>query len=123
MPVLRQVAALVLAALAAALGALILGEYEQAGATPFIGGVLFGLAVGEIVLTVTHRGTTVLAVGAALVSAAGLGWAAWISSGRGIAPVPGVAYAGTALGAIVSGTWVAAAGRRRLQTAAGPRDD
>lgn len=123
MPLFRQVAALVVAAMASALGALILGEYEQAGVTPFVGGVLFGLAVAELVLTVTHRGTTVLAVGAAVVSAAGLGWAVWISSGRGIAPVPGVAYAGVALGAIVSGAWVTASGRRRKpHPAAAPQE-
>ena len=91
-----------------------MGEYEQAGATPFIAGVLFGLAVGELVLTVAHRGTAVLAGGAALVSAGGLGWAAWISSGSGIAPVPGVAYVGVALGAVVAACWVAASGRGRL---------
>ena len=112
----RQLMALVSAALAAALGALILGEYEQAGATPYIAGVLFGLAVAELVLTVAHQATVPLAAGAALVSAGGLGWAAWISSGSGIAPLPAVAYAGVALGAVVAGTWVAVSGRGR-----GPR--
>ncbi|GAC1589598.1 MAG: hypothetical protein NVS3B21_06360 [Acidimicrobiales bacterium] len=122
-PIPRQVMALVVAALAAALGALILGEYEQAGATPYIAGVLFGLAVAELVLTVAHRGTVPLAAGAALVSAGGLGWAAWISSGSGIAPVPAVAYAGVSLGAIVAGAWVAVSGRGRgPRSTTGPRN-
>ena len=40
------------AAAAAALGALILGEYEFTGTLPWVAGPLFGLVIGEVVVGV-----------------------------------------------------------------------
>src|SRR5438067_13336512 len=95
---MRQLLAGVVAVAGSALGALILGEYELAGATPFVAGALFGLVVAEVVLTIAKprpaRGTA-----AAAVAAPGLGmvWAAWISAGHVWRYVPHVAGAGMVL--------------------------
>lgn len=106
----------------AALGALILGEYELVGATPYVAGVLFGLVVAEVVLTVAGLGTPVLAAAAGGASGLGMWWAVWISSGRGVVPIPAPAYAGVALSVVVSLAWLAAPGRWRRPGRSG-RDD
>ena len=97
----------------AAVGALILGEYEFAGATPFIAGVLFGLAVAEMMITVAKASTMRMAGWAAVMGGGGILVAAWISSGRGIAPMPGVGYLAAGLAALVAGGWIVAPSRRR----------
>lgn len=101
---------------AAAVGALILGEYEFAGAIPFVAGVLFGLAVAEVMMTVARAGTLRMAAWAGLMSGGGILWAVWISSGRGVAPMPTMGYVAVGLGAVVAGGWVALPSRGR-----GPR--
>lgn len=103
----------------AAVGALILGEYEFAGAIPFVAGVLFGLAVAEVMMSVGRAGTLRMAAWAALMSGGGILWAAWISSGRGVAPIPSMGYFSVALGAVVAGGWIALPSRARAPR---PRD-
>lgn len=112
----RRALAAGVGAVVAAIGALIFGEYDFSGATPYLGGVLFGLVVAESVLTVARRGTRLLAIVAAVESGAGLAWAAWISSGRGIAPIGASGYAAVAIGAAVAGVWVALPSRSRARS-------
>lgn len=94
-------------------GALILGEYAFSGFTPYIAGLLFGLVVAEVTLTVAGVGRPVLAVAAAVISGTGMLWAAWISSGRGVAPIPAGAYLGMLLSLIVAAAWVSVPLRAR----------
>ncbi|HEY2427534.1 MAG TPA: hypothetical protein VGI06_01290 [Acidimicrobiales bacterium] len=108
----RQAAAGLAAAAVAALGALILGEYEFNGATPYLAGILFGLVVAEVILTIARSGTGVLVAAAAGEAGLGLLWAAWISSGRGLTPIPAAGYAAVGLGAAVAGGWVRLPPRR-----------
>jgi hypothetical protein len=104
----------VVGGIVAVIGALIVGEYDFAGATPYVAGVLFGLVLAEAVLTVARGGTRALAAVAALECAGGVAWAAWISSGRGVAPFPASGVAGAAIGAVVAGGWtLLPAGRQR----------
>src|SRR3546814_9198075 len=77
---LRIGLALVLAALVAALGALILGEYEFDGALPFVAGPLFGLVLGELVVGVGRSRHLLIAVLTASLAAGGIAWAGWIRS-------------------------------------------
>jgi hypothetical protein len=114
---MRQLLAVLLAAAASSLGALILGEYEQAGTTPFVAGALFGLVVAEIVLAVvrTRPATAVLAA-AAVLPGLGMVWAAWISSGRDWAYVPGAAWAGVALAPVAAIVWLRTTRRGRPPT-------
>jgi hypothetical protein len=103
---------LALAALAgaavAAIGGLILGEYEFVGFMPFIAGPLFGLAVAEAVTWAgSERGTVPGAV-AGVLAALGLVWAGWIDSGEGIDPMPALVWPAAALGALTA-AWRAGA--------------
>jgi hypothetical protein len=98
----RRTLALVAAALAAALTALILGEYELTLATATAAGLVVGAGLPEIVLGVARwRGSVPAAVGAGLAGGS-LAWAGWISSGRGVAPMRGTVWVGVALAAVLA---------------------
>jgi len=127
---MRSLLALLAVVAAASLGALILGEYEMAGATPLVAGVLFGLILAEVAMSVVGRrprtdgttgrtttgwmnGVTMMAVVAA-VAAGAMVWAAWISSGRDWAYVPGEAWIGVGLAAAAGVGWIRGSRRRVL---------
>jgi hypothetical protein len=93
----RALFGLVLGAVVAALGALILGEYEFTGTLPWIAGVLFGLVVGEVVASVGRSRHVAVAVASALLAFGGIAWAGWIDSTEGVAPVKAVVWASATL--------------------------
>lgn len=119
---MRLALAVLAGAAVAALGALILGEYEFTGTTPYVAGVLFGLVVAEAMVTVARRGGRGLAVAAAALAGGGLLWAAWISSGRDWDYVFGPAYVAVALG-VVSAGWRTATARSHATSRIGVDDD
>jgi hypothetical protein len=86
---------------AAALGALILGEYEFTGTTPYVAGVLFGFAIGEVMLMVARHRSVVLGAVAAAASAAGLLWAGFITVRNRNEPIPTEAWIAAAIGLVV----------------------
>src|SRR5438552_6320017 len=99
---MRQALAVVAGAGAAVLGALILGEYEFSGVLPLVMGVLFGLAVAEV-MTWVARGTTALSsVAAAALTAGGLLVAGWISVHHRHEAIPAGAWTAGALGAVTA---------------------
>jgi hypothetical protein len=100
---MRPVLGIVCAALACALGALILGEYEFSGATPIGAGVLFGLVISEIVIEVGGKRAPVIGVVTAAMVAGALAWAAWVSSGEGLRPFPNGAWVAMVVGAAAAG--------------------
>jgi hypothetical protein len=100
---LRLTLALAAAAVASVIGALILGEYEFTGATPIGAGVLFGLVISEIVISVgATRGPIVGVITAAMVAGA-LAWAGWVSSGEGLRAFPSGAWIAMVVGALAAG--------------------
>jgi hypothetical protein len=99
---MRQVLAVFAGAAVAAFGGLILGEYPFTGVTPYIAGVLFALVVAEVVLAISRHPGPGTAVAAAVCTTGGLGWALWISSGQGLAPVPAGGWAALVIGAAVA---------------------
>src|SRR3954451_12923273 len=99
----RVVVALLVGALVSVVGALILGEYEFQGATPYVAGVLFGLVVSEFVVEIGKLRHPVVGVLTGLMVAGALGWAAWISSGHGLRPFPASAWAAMVIGGGVAG--------------------
>jgi hypothetical protein len=109
--------AVVVAALASAFGGVVLGEYQFEGLMPYGAGLLFGLVVGELVVTIARSRSLVLACISGVLVAAGLGWAAWISSGEGLRPFPVQGWVAMVIGALATvgrvGEW------RRRATAAG----
>lgn len=104
---MRQVLAVLAAAFASAFGALILGEYELKGTTPFVAGVLFGLVVAELVLAMAKpRPTRAVVAAGALLPGGGMVWAAWISAGRDWHYVPGGAWLGVLLAPAAAAVWM-----------------
>jgi membrane associated rhomboid family serine protease len=100
--VARLLLAVLVAGLAAAFGALLLGEYPFSGATPWVAGVLFGYVVAEIVVSVGRRRGILLGLLAAVFAAAALLWAGWISAGDGKQPYPAMAWAAAAVAVVVA---------------------
>jgi hypothetical protein len=100
------VVALVAALAAGALGALILGEYDFSGPTPIVGGILFGLVIAEVILSVAHAPGRPLTIAASVISGLGVLWAGWISSGRGVEPIQAGAYLALVIAVAVSAGWV-----------------
>lgn len=90
---------LLCAAAAAALGALILGEYEFSGTLPFVAGPLFGLVIGEVVVGVGRTRAVVAGLLAAALAFGGIAWAGWIDSTQGVEPVKGLVWVAAGLAA------------------------
>lgn len=103
------------AAAVAALGALMLGEYEFTGSLPFIAGPLFGLVIAEVVVGVGRSRAIPVAVGAAAIAFGGIAWAGWIDSTEGVEPVKGLVWVAAAIAAAVAA--LRTAGRRRPRPA------
>lgn len=111
MTVLRAGLGVVCGALVAALGALILGEYEFTGTLPFVAGPLFGLVIGEVVVGVGRARSLVVGAAAAALAFGGIAWAGWIDSSEGVEPVKGLVWVAAALAAVAAG--VRTVGMRR----------
>jgi hypothetical protein len=107
----RALLALVLAAGAAALGALILGEYEFTGSLPWVAGPLFGLVIGEVVVGVGRTRHLVAALAASALAFGGIAWAGWVDSTQGVEPVKRLVWVSAALAAAAA--LVRTAGLRR----------
>jgi hypothetical protein len=69
---------------------------------PYASGIIFALVISEVLVTIGQRRGAVIGLAAAVCTAGGLGWAVWISSGRGVAPVPTGAWLAIAVGVIVA---------------------
>lgn len=104
---MRQLVAAVVAAAATTLGALILGEYEMAGWTPYVSGALFGLVIGEIVLSLA-KPLPALPLALAAVAMPGLGmlYAVYISSGFDWAYVTDGAWVGVDIAPLAAALWL-----------------
>lgn len=99
MTVLRPAVGVICGAAVAALGALILGEYEFTGMLPYLAGPLFGIAVGEVVAGVGAVRSLPVALLSAVVAFAGVAWAGWIDSSEGVEPVKGLVWVAAVLAA------------------------
>ena len=84
------------------MGALILGEYEFTGTLPYIAGPLFGLVIGEVVVSVGRSRSVPVAVAAALLSFGGVAWAGWIDSSEGVETVKDLAWVAAGLALTVA---------------------
>lgn len=94
----RAALALVLGALIAWVGALILGEYEFRGTLPFVVGPLFGLAIGEVVAAVGRSRALPVAAVTGAVCFGGVAWAGWIDSSEGVEPIHPLVWVAAVLG-------------------------
>ncbi|HEX7166506.1 MAG TPA: hypothetical protein VF230_05960 [Acidimicrobiales bacterium] len=116
---MRPVVAVVAAAIVAAAGAVILGEYELSRETALVAGPLFGVAVAETIASVARRDVDdYLAGAAALLTEAGLVWSAYISTGHRLDLARPEAWAAVALGAVAAAAWLRSGARRGRSTSA-----
>lgn len=99
MVLIRALLAVVCGAATAALGALILGEYEFTDLLPFVAGPLFGLVVAEVMLAVGQLRTALVAAIGGELAFAGIAWAGWIDSSEGVEPVKGLVWVAACLAA------------------------
>lgn len=90
------------AAFTALVASLIVGEYGVAGWVTFFVGLVAGLVIGEVTSSVARSREWSLALIAGVVAAAGVGWGAWLDSGRGVAPLGTEAFVAPALAAVVA---------------------
>ena len=101
----------------AALGALILGEYDLVGSTALIAGLLFGAAIAEVAGALARRDVPGWMLGAvAAIAASAMTWAVWISTNRFRNPVEVSAIAGIAAAGLAAAFWLSTAGRRGSNT-------
>ena len=117
---MRHLLALFVGAVVAALGALILGEYELRGLMTVVAGVLFGLAVAEAMVAVGRAIRIELVIGAAVFAAAGMVWSSWIAAGRDWAYVSGARWGAAAIAAVAAALWVRSSGRREADSPSEP---
>ena len=116
---MRQVLGVVTGAVVALVAAVILGEYNFVGLTPWVAGIVVPLAVAEGCALVGGRRPRWLWAYAAVIGAAGLAWGVWLSTGRGLDPWPTGGWEAVGLGA----AWplaLAVIRRRRVVGAAQP---
>ena len=98
---MRRTLALVAAVAAAGFAALILGEYELTLLTSIAAGVIVGFLVAEAFLLAADWRGLVPGVIAGLLAGGSILWAAWISSGNGLAPIRETAWVGVVLALLV----------------------
>ena len=109
----RALLGVVLGGATAALGALVLGEYEFTGTLPWVAGPLFGLVIGEVVVGVGKSRHPLVGAAAAAVSFAGIAWAGWIDSTQGVEPVKSLVWVSAGLAAATAYLRTAGLPRRR----------
>ena len=99
---MRPILAVVVGAAVAWLGGLVLGEYAFTGAAVVGSGVLLGLFVAGAALAVARSPSRILALALAGLTAAGLVWAAWVSTGHRLGNVSVVGWIAVTLGAVAA---------------------
>lgn len=99
---MRTLLAILVAAFAAGVASLIVGEYGVAGWVTLFVGVVAGLVIGEIAASVARSRDWALALVSGALAGAGVLWGAWLDSGRGVAPLGIEAVLAPALAAAVT---------------------
>jgi len=94
------------------LGGLIMGEYQLLGAMALIAGLLFGLAVAEVAITLGKSSDWFLVAAAAVAAFGGLTWAAYIEAGDSLGRIAGLRWVGSVLALTSAGWWVRTLGSR-----------
>jgi len=109
---MRLAVALLVGAGVSALGALILGEYELKGVMAIVAGILFGVAVAEVVLAIAHHPGLTIGLVTGGLAAAGMVWSSWIAEGRTFHYVGTARWVGVAVSLIAAPVWFKGSGRR-----------
>lgn len=105
---MRLILGLLAAAAVGALGAVILGEYTFSGVSVLGSGLLLGLFVAEVAVTLSRRASPGLGLACAALAGGAMAWSGWISTGHDLSflePEGWVAVGLAALAAGVRGAW------------------
>ncbi|MDQ6784900.1 MAG: hypothetical protein M3063_15985 [Actinomycetota bacterium] len=121
---MRFVVALAIGAVLAVVLALILGEYPFVGFTPYLAATVVPAIIGTAVVWTGRRHSDLLWAATGLLAGASIGWSLWISTGRGIDPVPTSGWIAVAVAVAWPMAWSGLVARRNRRTpsAAGPSD-
>jgi hypothetical protein len=111
----RVILGCVVAVLVAAVGGIVMGEYELKGVMALLAGVLFGLAVAEAAITAGRSSDWLLVGVTAIAAFAGLTWAASIDAGDSLGRVAGMRWVGSVLALVSAGYWVRSLGSRPVR--------
>ncbi len=109
---MRSFLALVFGALAAVILALVVGEYPFAGLTPYLVAVVVPAMIAAVVVSTGRRHQDRLWALSGLLGGASIAWAVWISTGRGLDPVPTGGWIAVAVAVAWPLTWGAILFRR-----------
>jgi hypothetical protein len=107
------------AAALAALGGVILGEYTLNGSLAIVGGLLYGLVVGEVVVAVERRPSPFGAAAALAFPPVGWAWSLWISTGHHLHYASGLQWTVALVSAVAGLVWTVT-GRRVVDRGAVP---
>ncbi|MDP1795515.1 MAG: hypothetical protein Q8K63_15365 [Acidimicrobiales bacterium] len=113
---MRVVSGCLAAVFTAVLGGLIMGEYELRGAMALLAGLLFGLAIAEVAITIGKSSDWPLVAVSALSAFVGLTWAAYIDAGNSLGRVAAMRWVGSLLALVGAGWWVRSLGSRALSS-------
>lgn len=93
-----------------------MGEYQLKGLMGVVAGLLFGLAVAEIAITVGKSSKWPL-VGVAAASAfVGITWAAYIEAGESLGRIDTMRWVGSVVALVSAGWWVRTLGSRAVSS-------
>lgn len=109
---MRSFLALVLGAVAAVVLALIVGEYPFAGLTPYLVAVVVPAVIAAVVVGTGRRHPDRMWALSGLLGGASIGWAVWISTGRGVDPFPTSGWIAITVAVAWPLTWGAILARR-----------
>jgi hypothetical protein len=101
---MRRTLALVAVAASSAFASVILGEYVLSVGPAVAAGVVLAILLGELVLGIAKWRGVVPALFTGACGAASIGWAGYIESGRGVAPMRGTVWIGVVIAAAL-GAW------------------
>ncbi|MDQ2727373.1 MAG: hypothetical protein M3Y91_05830 [Actinomycetota bacterium] len=109
---MRSLLALLFGVVMAVVLALIVGEYPFAGLTPYLVAVVVPAIIATVVVATGRRHSDRLWAASGLLGGASIGWALWISTGRGLDPVPTSGWIAIALAGAWPLAWAAVLARR-----------
>jgi hypothetical protein len=108
----RQLLAVVVGAAVAALGALIIGEYEMAGTVALVAGAVYALALAEAMTATAKDPHPALIVVVSALAGAGFLWGLWISTGRDLDFATTEGWAAVSIATGSAPWWLRSASRR-----------
>lgn len=99
---MRRILVVLLGLASAALSAVVVGEYELVGATPYVAGAILGGLLGELFLGVGRWRGLVPGAIAAVLAAGSMYWTGQVNSNFGIDPYPQGASIGAGVASLVA---------------------